>query len=165
MFLRFRPSGIAVSLLCAIAATPVCAANAQTPTVSRPSSFALTVSFPTDVTINHMSSDAGGQILPEDVQLTLANNSSVTVMLEEANDCITHFWTVTDADGNTIDDRAVCPTNFAPVQQPLAAHGTFTATEPVPLNSSKYRDGGHYTLHYTFWGVKGTAQFTTHEAE
>jgi hypothetical protein len=150
---------IAIILLCG--GVSGCAADAQTP----PAPVVLTVSFPTDVTINHMSANGGEQILPETAQLTLTNTSPAAVTLQKANDCESHVWTVGDANGNTIDDRAICPMIFMPVNLPLAAHGTFTGTETVSLASAKYQNGAPYTLHYVFWGIKADAAFTVHVAQ
>jgi hypothetical protein len=102
------------------------------------------------------------QTVPVTAQLTLANTSASAVTLQRPNDCQSHVWTVSDASGNTVDDRAICPMIFIPVSLSIAAHGTFTGTETVTLTGTKYQDGGHYTLHYTFWGVKADAAFTAH---
>jgi hypothetical protein len=160
---RFSTPDIAVVLLCAMAAG--CTAGAQTPPPTTSSPVTLTISFPSEVTINHMGSDRGEQILAETAQLTLTNNSTAAITLQKANECETHVWTVSDANGNTIDDRAICPMIFVPVNLPLAAHGTFTGTETVSLASAKYLNGGHYTLHYTFWGAKADAPFIVHLAQ
>jgi hypothetical protein len=160
---KFLAPEIAIILLCG--GVSGCAAGAQTPSPSAPPPVTLTISFPTDVTINHMSANGGEQILPETAQLTLTNISPAAVTLQKANDCESHVWTVSDADGNTIDDRAICPMIFMPVNLPLAAHGTFTGTETVSLASAKYLNGAHYTLHYTFWGIKADASFTVHVAQ
>ena len=69
----FPAPEIAVALLCAVAAG--CAASAQTPPPSPPPAVKLAISFPADVTINHMSANGGEQILPETAQLTLTNAS------------------------------------------------------------------------------------------
>jgi len=159
----FPAPEIAVALLCAVAAG--CAASAQTPPPSPPPAVKLAISFPADVTINHMSANGGEQILPETAQLTLTNASSSAVTLQKANDCESHIWTVSDANGNMIDGRNICPMIFMPVNLPLAAHGTFAGTQTVSLASAKYLNGGLYTLHYTFWGIKADAPFTVHVAQ
>jgi hypothetical protein len=157
--MRFEISGrnFAVALACMVLAG--CAAGAQTPPTPE-SLVRLTMSFPADVTI--IPSNAIVQTPPRTVQLTLTNTSSLAVTLRRPNDCQTHIWTVSDASGNTIDDRAICPMIFMQVALPLAPHGTFSTAQMVPLAYNKYQDGGHYTLHYTFWGIKADAPFTTH---
>ena len=148
---------LAIGLACLALAG--CAAGAQTPSTP-PSPVTLTMSFPADVTI--MPLNAIVQTPPQMAQLALTNTSASPLVLQRPNDCQAHVWTVSDASGNTIDDRAICPMIFIPVRLSIAAHGTFTGTETVTLTGTKYQDGGHYTLHYTFWGAKADAAFTAH---
>jgi hypothetical protein len=157
MRFAFRGRNFAVALACLGLAG--CAAGAQTPPTPA-SAVTLTISFPADVTI--MPLNAIVQTPPQMAQLALANTSSSPLALRSPNDCQAHVWTVTDANGNTIDDRNICPMIFMQVTLRLAAHGTFTTSQTVPLAYDKYRDGGHYTLHYTFWGLKADAPFTVH---
>jgi len=160
--LKFWPSGIAVALCCGLAAACTAGAQPSQPPPVATSAITLSVVFPADVTINRVAATGGEQFVPETAQLTLTNNSSSAVVLQKPNDCQSHVWTVSDAAGNTIDDRAICPMIFMPVRQPIDAHGTFTATQTVSLSASKYVNDGHYTLNYTFWGIKSAAPFTTH---
>jgi hypothetical protein len=157
--MRFDISGhnFAAALACMVLAG--CAAGAQTPPTPE-SLVTLTISFPADVTI--MPFNAIVQTPPQTAQLTLTNTSALSVTLRRPNDCQVHIWTVSDSAGNLIDDRAICPMIFMQVALPLAAHGTFKTAQILPLAYDKYRDGGHYTLHYTFWGIKADAPFTVH---
>ncbi len=155
----FRGRNIAVILACLVAAG--CAAGAQTPPTPA-TAVTLTMSFPADVTV--MPLNAIVETPPQMAQLALANTSSSPLVLQTSNDCQAHVWTVSDASGATIDDRAICPMIFMPVKLSLAAHGVFTTSQTVPLSYDKYRDGGHYMLHYTFWGLKADAPFTVHTA-
>jgi len=150
---------IVVALMSFVAAG--CAAGAQTPS-TQASPVTLTISFPAQVTI--MPVNAIVQTPPQMAQLALNNTSSSPLTLQRPNDCQAHVWTVSDESGNTIDDRAICPMIFMPVSLSLAAHGTFTTAQTVSLAYDKYRDGGHYMLHYTFWGLKADAPFTVHLA-
>jgi hypothetical protein len=102
------------------------------------------------------------QTPPQMAQLALTNTSASPLVLQRPNDCQAHVWTVSDASGNTIDDRAICPMIFLPVKLNLAAHATFATSQTVALAYDKYRDGGHYVLHYTFWSFKADAPFTIH---
>jgi hypothetical protein len=160
MRFEFRGRNLAVALACLVAAG--CTAGAQTPQTPPADAVTLSISFPADIKINRILPAGAEQTVPVTAQLALTNTSASAVTLQRPNDCQSHVWTVSDASGSTIDDRAICPMIFIPVRLSIAAHGTFTGTETVTLTGTKYRDGGHYTLHYTFWGAKADAAFTAH---
>jgi hypothetical protein len=148
-------TAFAVTSCIAIAA---CAAPAQPP-ANPASNVTLSIRFPSDVTLS------ATQRTPQTIVLTLTNNSSSDVTLERPNFCQAHTWTATDPAGAMIDGQTICPMIFIPVKQVVPAHAPFTATESMPMDGSKYKDGAHYTLHYSFWGVSADAQFTAHIAK
>lgn len=151
-----RGPHFAIAMACFVVAG--CAARAQTPPAD---AVTLAISFPNDIRIDRMLSAGAEQSVRTTAQLTLTNSSAMPVTLQRPNACHAHVWTVTDANGNTIDGRAICSMIFVPVKLSIAAHGTFTQAEAIILRGSRYQGGGHYTLHDTFWGVEGDAPFTT----
>jgi hypothetical protein len=156
-FMRFGIPGRKFAVALACLAVAGCAAVAQT--LSTPASVVtLTISFPAHVTI--IPNNEIIRMPPPIAQLELSNISASPVTLQRPNECQAHVWTVGDASGNTIDDGAICPMIFLPVKLSLAAHGAFKTAQMVSLAYDKYRDGGHYMLHYTFWGFKADAPFT-----
>jgi hypothetical protein len=157
---RIANSLTLAAVLCSFAAVPACTAAAPPPAPD--GTLTLTAQFPADVTINKMPPVTPGAKTAETVKLTLTNSGAAPVTLQRPNDCQSHTWTVSDSSGQTIDDLSICPMIFMPVTLTIAAHGSSTGTEPVKIDNSKYQDGGHYTLHYAFWGISADAPFTVH---
>jgi hypothetical protein len=154
---RFAVIAAFASMGCiAIAA---CAAPAQPPPANPASDVTLAIQFPGDVNLS------ATQRTSQTIVLTLTNNSSSAVTLERPNLCQAHTWTATDSAGQVIDGQSICPMIFIPVKQALPAHAPFAATESMSMDGSKYKDGAHYTLHYSFWGVSADAEFTAHLAK
>lgn len=153
----FQAPKIALALACIVATG--CTAGAQTPPAD---AVNLAISIPTDIKLDRLLAAGAEQTVSVTAQLTLTNTSAEPVTLQRPNACQAHTWTASDSGGNTIDGRAICSMIFIPVKLSIPAHGTYTGTETVMLRGAKYRDGGHYTLHYTFWGVEVDAPFATH---
>jgi hypothetical protein len=160
-----RSWALAAILLGAAVGSPGCAQTTRTDPKSNPVPIVLTIGFPQRIAIGKPPPSGPAPATNVKVQLKLTNNSDAPVTLNKANDCESHIWTVSDSAGVRIDDRDICPMIFMPVTETIPAHGTFGAAEIVMLDGAKYRDGGRYTLHYTFWGIAADAAFTTHIAQ
>ena len=93
------------------------------------------------------------------VELVLTNPTAAAVTVTGSNRCVTHTWRVTDDQGNVVDDRSMCPMIYMPQEQMLAP-GDWRSDDGIVVDAAKYTDGGHYVLHYTFWGVSADAAFT-----
>jgi len=134
-------------LSCLALALTACSGAAPPPAVTLEIALASPVSLPA----------SGRADVP--VTLTLRNGSAAPVTLTGSNECVTHTWTVTDAAGQDVDGRTICPMIYMPRTHVLAP-GEWRSNAVLTLDAGKYAAGGHYALHYRFWGVSADAAFS-----
>lgn len=139
----------------AIIAVGVCAAGVS---AGQASEVAFTLKAPQTVTINQMPVSQENAKTNVAVELAIQNGSGKAITLTRSGACNVHLWTVSDASGNIVDDRTICPALFDPQSKSISAGETFSERYDLKLASRKY-GRGRYTLHFTFWGLESSAAF------
>ena len=93
------------------------------------------------------------------IGLTLTNTAAAPVELSASNKCAIGLWSASDAQGEEVDGRTICPMIYMPQSHTLPP-GDWQSDAILAMDAAKFANGGHYKLHYRFWGVPADAVFT-----
>ena len=149
--------GLILALTVAGIAAPAWADDAA------PSNVYLSVQYPDDVGMDVLPPVDPDRTESPTATLNLANLGDTPATWQADPNCRTS-WTVTDPSGAVIDQSAACAPG-TPAPKTLTSGGQEQDSVVTPLHVFKYQEGTKYTIHLTYFGIKGDATFTIHHEQ
>jgi hypothetical protein len=136
-------------VVASMAAQPCAAAQAGAVSESL-EGLVLAIDFPAHIDV---VSASGAPLTSVAVTAKLTNTTKALKRHAFAT-CQTANWQVTDAQGAPVESKPrpkICPMRMVPFS--LAPGQAIAFKDTVVLDGSKLKDGGHYVLRYSYFGI------------